>query len=154
MEERFAHKPRLILASTLVFTCAFLDGCSPSNKPYPNQPITIICPWAAGGGSDRLSRFMADQLQIELGQPVVVANKTGGSGAVGFGAGANAPPDGYTITMATFELSTMNWMGISKLTYQNYIPLIQLNGDAAAIIVPQSSPFSTLNDLLEFIRKN
>lgn len=97
---------------------------------------------------------MADQLQIKLGQPAVVVNKTGGSGAIGFAAGANAPADGYTITMATFELSTMHWLGISKLTYQNFTPLLQLNADAAAIILPKDSPFKTLDDLLTYIRAN
>ena len=60
-------------------------------------------------------------------------------GAIGFAAGANAPADGYTITMATFELSTMHWLGISKLTYQNFTPLVQLNADAAAIILPKDN---------------
>src|SRR5688500_2223567 len=142
-----------------VFLCAMflslcLLGCSRSEKPYPSQAISIICPWGAGGGSDRLSRFMADHLQMKLGQPVVVVNKTGGSGAVGFAAGANAPADGYTITMATFELSTMHWLGISKLTDKNFTPLAQLNADAAAIILPKESSFRSLDDLLKFIREN
>jgi tripartite-type tricarboxylate transporter receptor subunit TctC len=131
---------------------ALAAGCARSDKPYPNQAITIVCPWSAGGGSDRLSRFMADQLQAKLGQPVVVANKTGGSGAIGFAAGANAAPDGYTITMATFEISTMHWLGISKLTYQNFTPLVQLNGDAAALLVRSDSAIKTLEDLLAAIR--
>ena len=137
-----------------VSLCGLFLGCAKSEKPYPSQAITIICPWGAGGGSDRLSRFMADQLQMKLGQPAVVVNKTGGSGAIGFAAGANAPADGYTITMATFELSTMHWLGISKLTYQNFTPLLQLNADAAAIILPKDSPFKTLDDLLKYIRAN
>lgn len=95
---------------------------------------------------------MADQLQAKLGQPVVVANKTGGSGAIGFAAGANAPADGYTITMATFEISTMHWLGISKLTYQNFAPLAQVNGDAAALIVRNDSAVKSLDGLLAEIR--
>lgn len=131
-----------------------LAGCSRGARPYPSQAITIVCPWSAGGGSDRLARFMADQLQARLGQPVVVANKTGGSGAIGFAAGANAPADGYTLTMATFEISTMHWLGISKLTYQNFTPLVQLNGDAAALLVRQDSTIRSLADLLQAIRAN
>ncbi|HEX7861617.1 MAG TPA: tripartite tricarboxylate transporter substrate-binding protein [Verrucomicrobiae bacterium] len=138
---------------TLVAVFA-LVGCDRSEKPYPSQAITIVCPWGAGGGSDRLSRFMADHLQMKLGQPVVVVNKTGGSGAVGFSAGANAPADGYTITMATFELSTMHWLGISKLDHQNFTPLVQLNADAAAIILPKNSPYKTLDEFLKFVREN
>ena len=139
---------------TICVAALLFAGCARKERPYPSQAITIVCPWGAGGGSDRLSRFMADHLQMKLGQPVVVVNKTGGSGAVGFAAGANAPADGYTITMATFELSTMHWLGISKLTYNNFTPLVQLNADAAAIILPKNSPFKSLDDLLKFIRDN
>ncbi|MGZ8900791.1 MAG: tripartite tricarboxylate transporter substrate-binding protein [Limisphaerales bacterium] len=142
---------RFLISVALVFV---LMGCGRGEKPYPSQAITVICPWGAGGGTDRLARFMADQLQTKLGQPAVVVNKTGGSGAIGFAAGANAPADGYTLTMATFELSTMHWLGISKLTYQNFTPLVQLNADAAAIILPKDSPFKTLDDLLAYIRAN
>ena len=137
-----------------IIFCLCLVGCGKTEQPYPSQAITVICPWGAGGGTDRLARFMADQLQAKLGQPAVVVNKTGGSGAIGFAAGANAPADGYTLTMATFELSTMHWLGISKLTYQNFTPLVQLNADAAAIILPKDSPFKTLDDLLAYIRAN
>jgi tripartite-type tricarboxylate transporter receptor subunit TctC len=97
---------------------------------------------------------MADQLQREFGQPVVVVNKTGGSGAVGHSAGALAKADGYTLTMVTFELSTMHWMGISALTWQNFQPVVQLNGDAAAILVRADAPWATLGELLEHARKN
>jgi len=121
---------------------------------YPRRSITLICPWAAGGGTDRMSRFVADRLQRELGQPVVVVNRTGGSGAVGHSAGATAAPDGYTITMATFELSTMHWMGISPLTYRDFEPVFQLNGDAAAILVRADAPWQSLADLLDHVRKN
>jgi tripartite-type tricarboxylate transporter receptor subunit TctC len=119
---------------------------------YPRKAITLICPWAAGGGTDRLSRFMADQLQKELGQPVVVVNRTGGSGAVGHSAGALARPDGYTLTMITFELSTMHWMGISPLTWESFQPIAQLNADAAALVVRQDAPWKSLEDLLARVR--
>jgi tripartite-type tricarboxylate transporter receptor subunit TctC len=132
------------------------DGAPPPGAAdaYPNRTITLIVPWAAGGGTDRLSRFMADQLQRELGKPVVVVNRTGGSGAVGHSAGSTARPDGYTITMGTFELSTMHWMGISPLTYQDFKPIIALNSDAAAIIVRADAPWNSLQELVAHIRAN
>jgi tripartite-type tricarboxylate transporter receptor subunit TctC len=130
------------------------DSSSPIADPstYPQKTVTIICPWAAGGGTDRLSRFIASQLEKELGQPFIVVNKIGGSGAVGHSAGALAKPDGYTITMATFELSTMHWMGISDLTWENFEPVIQLNADAAAILVRNDSPWKSLSDMMNYIK--
>lgn len=138
-------------------------GCGPASGPqtesgataaanYPSRSVTLICPWAAGGGTDRISRFVADQLQRRLGKPVVVVNRTGGSGAAGHLAGASAAPDGYTLTMATFELSTMHWMGISELTYTNFTPLLQLNGDAAALIVKADAPWKDTKAFVAAIR--
>lgn len=126
----------------------------PASEPtYPQRSVDLIVPWAAGGGSDRLARFIADALQRRLGQPVIVVNRTGGSGAVGHTAGALARPDGYTLTLATFELSTMKAMGISGLTWTNFTPVAQINADAAALIVRHDAPWRTLGDLLDAIRR-
>src|SRR5688500_11975440 len=118
---------------------------------YPSRSIELIVPWAAGGGTDRLARFIADALQRRVGQPVIVVNRTGGSGAVGHSAGALAPADGHTLTMATFELSTMRSMGISKLTWEDFTPVAQLNGDAAAIIVRREAPWKNLGEWLDAV---
>jgi tripartite-type tricarboxylate transporter receptor subunit TctC len=135
--------------------CLALTSCTQhGEQKYPNRLIELIVPWAAGGGSDRVARFIADELQRRLGQPVVVVNRTGGSGAVGHSAGALAPPDGYTLTLATFELSTMQSMGISKLTWRDFTPVAQVNADAAAIFVRNDAPWKTLPELLDHIRKN
>ena len=64
---------------------------------YPERPIQLIVPWAAGGGTDATARIIGTLLEKELGQPVNVVNRTGGSGVVGHAAIASAPPDGYTI---------------------------------------------------------
>lgn len=121
---------------------------------YPTRTVTFICPWAAGGGTDRLTRFVAGKLQEYFGKPFVVVNKTGGSGAVGHNAGAMARPDGYTITMITFELATMHSMGLTHVTYKDFEPIIELNEDAAAVIVRADAPWETVNDLLEDIKNN
>ena len=145
-----------ILFTLLAFALLLLTGCQKHNRSaatYPDRSINLIVPWAAGGGTDRLARFVADALQRRLGQPVIVVNRVGGSGAVGHSAGALAAPDGHTLTMATFELSTMHAMGISKLTWADFVPVAQLNGDAAAILVRQDAAWKNLGELLETIRQ-
>ncbi len=135
-------------------------GCRPGglggNSPesYPNKTITIICPWAPGGGTDQIARFWATALDGQFGPPVVVVNKTGGSGAVGHMAGAHERPDGHTLTLITFELSTMHRMGICDLTYEDFECILQVNGDAAAILVREDAPWKTLGDLLDYIREH
>ena len=128
-----------------------LMGCHNSAN-YPNRTVVLVVPWAAGGGTDRVARFLAHELERELGKPVVVVNKTGGGGASGHSAGAWALPDGYTITMGTFELSTMRAMGLSTLTYRDFQPLAQVNADPAAIIVRSDAPWHSLRDLLDDVR--
>lgn len=119
---------------------------------YPERTVTVVCPWSPGGGTDRVSRFWAGALEKEFGQPFVVVNRTGGAGAVGHFASAYAKPDGHTIGMITFELSTMHRMRISRLTFEDYECLSQVNADPAAIIVREDAPWQTLGEWLDDIR--
>src|SRR5512136_2523517 len=87
---------------------------------YPERPITLIVPWAAGGGTDATARIIGTLLEKELGQPVNVVNRTGGSGVVGHSAIAAAPPDGYTIGLLTVEIGMMHWQGLTELNGASY----------------------------------
>ncbi len=100
-----------------VIAILLVAGCG-ATETYPSRPITLVCPWAAGGGTDRVSRRMAVYLEQELGVPVNVINATGGKGVTGHRRGLRARPDGYTITMITLELNTMHWSGLTRLTYE------------------------------------
>jgi len=119
---------------------------------YPTKPITIVCPWSAGGGTDNTARFIASMLSKELGVPVNVVNKTGGNGAVGHVEGAMAAPDGYTITNITFELNTLKYLGYAQLTPANFIPIFQFNEDPDALSVQASSPIKNVKDLIDTIK--
>lgn len=121
---------------------------------YPKRPITMICPWGAGGGTDAVSRIISTLLKKELGVPVNVVNRTGGSGAVGHTAMATAKPDGYTIGMPTVEVTMMHWVGLTKITYKDIAPIALVNADPAGINVRTDSPWKTYKDLENYIRKN
>jgi tripartite-type tricarboxylate transporter receptor subunit TctC len=146
---------------SLIFVlCIAAWGCQQQTREggsadsYPTRTVTVICPWAPGGGTDQIARFWAGALEREFGKPFVVVNRTGGSGAVGHTAGASARPDGYTLTLITFELSTMHRMGICPLTYEDFTCILQMNGDAAAILVRADSPWKSLGDLLDHVRQH
>jgi tripartite-type tricarboxylate transporter receptor subunit TctC len=147
-----AGVPLALLAWLAIAALAQPSSAQQSASDYPNRMIVVICPWAPGGGTDRVARFLADQLQRELGKPVVVQNQTGGSGATGHTAGAQARPDGYTLTLGTFELSTMRAMGVANLSYRDFQPLLQVNADPAAIIVRSDAPWQSLTELLAEVR--
>ncbi|VFR56285.1 Tricarboxylate transport protein TctC [plant metagenome] len=120
---------------------------------YPARPIQLIVPWAAGGGSDAIARTIAIAMEKELGQPVNVVNRAGGGSVVGHTVLANAKPDGYTIGMMTGEVSMMHWQGLTKLTYKDFTPLAQINYDYAGVQVAANSPYNTVGELIEAIRK-
>lgn len=124
----------------------FLSGCQRSND-YPSRPITLVCPWDVGGGTDRVSRQMAVFLESELGVPVNVVNATGGQGVTGHFRGIRAKPDGYTISMMTLELSMLHWRNLTDLTWEDAAPLMSLNEDPAALFVKADSEFQTVKDL-------
>lgn len=114
----------------------------------------MIVPWAAGGGTDAIARVVASLLEKELGKPVNVVNRTGGSGVVGHQTIAAAPPDGYTIGVITSEIAMMHHQGLTDLTGAAFTPLGLVNLDAAAIQVRADSPYNTLGDLMQAIRAN
>ncbi len=118
------------------------------------RPVTLICPWAAGGGTDMVARMMGTLVEKEFGQPVNVVNRTGGGGAVGHTAGATADPDGYTFTIMTVEIAMMHWMGLAKVGPQDFTPIAQVNFDAAGVQVKADAPWKTVKDLLAEAKAN
>ena len=139
----------LVLAFIAAIGCSGSTGSNSDSNTFPRRQMKIICPWSPGGGTDRVSRFWADALEKKLGKPCIVVNRTGGGGATGHNEGAKAKPDGHTITTITFELSTMRHMGIHGPTYEDYEPLLQINADAAAILVQNDAKWKTLQEFLD-----
>jgi len=148
-------KPRNLHKQGLVILCMLLvfSGCKRKHV-FPDRPITFICPWGAGGGTDRISRQLAFQLEQELGVPVNVVNATGGSGVTGHSRGARARADGYTLTMVTVELNMLHWRGLTSISPEDFQPVMMVNQDAAAVFVRTDSPWQTLAELEQAVRGN
>jgi tripartite-type tricarboxylate transporter receptor subunit TctC len=143
----------LKMLAAILLVAVGLAG-SPAQAAFPERPITLIVPWAAGGGTDAIARMIGAMLEKEVGQPINVVNRTGGNGVVGHQAIASAAPDGYTIGLITLEINMMHWVGLTQLTYEGYTPLALMNADAAAIHVKSDSPHKTMKDLLAAIKAN
>lgn len=121
---------------------------------FPAKDITLICPWSAGGGTDTISRALMKNAKKYFGVNVNVVNKTGGMGAIGMGAVTTARPDGYTVGMITFQLSTFRLMGLAKLSYRDYSLIQLVNQSPAAISVAADSKWKTLKQVMDYARKN
>jgi tripartite-type tricarboxylate transporter receptor subunit TctC len=127
-------------------------AANPAAAEYPERPITVIVPWGAGGGTDATGRMIAKLMQDELGVPVNVVNRTGGSGVVGHQAIASAKPDGYTIGIVTVEIAMMHWVGLTELSYRDYTPIALYNADPAGVSVNIDAPYNNVADLLAAVR--
>ena len=145
---------RQLLASTLLGLLSVVSVLPAAAQNYPVRPITLIVPWGAGGGTDATARIIGSLMEKDLGQPVNVVNRTGGSGVVGHAAIASAQPDGYTIGLATVEIGMMHWQGLTELTSASYTPIGLVNADPAGVQVRADSPYKTVNELLAAIKAN
>ena len=147
----FRHFRNLALAA---LAAASLLGTGNARAAFPERPITLIVPWAAGGGTDAVARQIAHMLERDLKQPVNVVNRTGGSGVVGHQAIATAAPDGYTFGLITLEINMMHWVGLTDLTFEKYTPIALVNQDPAAIHVKADLPHKTVKELFAHIKAN
>jgi len=121
---------------------------------WPARPVTVIVPWAAGGGTDATARILASLLEKNLGQPFPVVNRAGGGGVAGHTEIAHARPDGYTIGVITTELSMYTHQGLTSLSYKDFTPIAQYNSDAPGLLVRADSSYKTAKDLLAAIGAN
>ena len=138
------------LTALLFFLSAHLAGAA----EYPVRPITFVVPWGAGGGTDSVARIIASILERDLGKPVNVVNRIGGSGVVGHQAIVSARPDGYTIGMITSEIGMMHHQGLTTLTGASFTPLGLINYDPTAIQVRTDAPYTDFKDFLEVLKAN
>lgn len=137
--------------TSLVAGAAMLTAVG-AQAAYPERPITLIVPWGAGGGTDATARIIASLMEKDLGQPVNVVNRTGGSGVVGHAAIAQAPADGYTIGLITVEIAMMHWQGLTELTPSSYTPIALVNADPAGVQVAADAPYKNVKELLAAIK--
>jgi len=150
---RELNRRQILVAGGAVGATAAL-GLRPAvaQGAYPTRPVTVVCPWGAGGGTDATARIISVLLEKDLGQPFNVVNRTGGSGVVGHSAIATAPPDGYTIGMATVEITMMHHQGLTELSPTSYTPLALMNEDPPGIQVKVDSPYKTVKELSDAIK--
>ena len=121
-------------------------------QSYPNRPVQMIVPWAAGGGSDTVARIIAAGLERELGQPVNVVNRTGGNGMTGHSAMASATPDGYTIGLATSEIASYKVLGLGDITPDSFDLISRVTTIPAGITVKSDGPYKTANDVIAALK--
>ena len=123
---------------------------------WPSKPIRFVVPYPPGGPLDTVARVLAEKVKVSLGQPVIVENKPGAGGVVATDMVAKSTPDGYTLLL--MSNATAVSAGLFKsLPYdaeKDFTPLSVLGSFDIAIVVPQESRFSNLQELLSFAKAN
>jgi tripartite-type tricarboxylate transporter receptor subunit TctC len=120
-------------------------------QSWPSRGIRIIVPFAPGGSTDVFARLIGERLATALGQPVVVDNRAGAGGNIGADAVAKAPPDGYTLLMATTGVMAINNAMYKNLSYdaeKDLKPVIYIASITNVLIVPADSPLKSVPDVI------
>lgn len=141
----------------LLIVLAMLVSANSVAQTWPTRPVRLIFPFAAGGSGDSLARFLGAKISADIGQPVLVENKVGAGGSIGTGEVVKAAPDGYTFLFSSTGPLTI-FPAISPTpTYspdKDLVAVGQAVSTPAVIVVPASSRFSNLADLVRFARTN
>ncbi|PSW16100.1 ABC transporter substrate-binding protein [Photobacterium rosenbergii] len=137
-----------------VFAATSVSTATAANN-YPDGPVKIIVPYSAGGGSDSVSRALAEALKPDFPKGIAVENRTGGAGSIGMSYGMNSKADGTIVTMIAPELVMLPHTGNGgDIDYKKFKPLAMVNSGYAAITVPSDSPYKNLDQLIEGAKTN
>jgi tripartite-type tricarboxylate transporter receptor subunit TctC len=146
---------RTFLAS-IAFGVALAGSGSSIAQTYPSRPITIVVPFAAGGGNDVVARILAEGMRKSLGQPVIVENVTGAAGNVGVARVSRASPDGYTIISGGWGTFVANG-AIYSLSYdvrKDFEPVALQPAEPLVMLSRKTLPATNLRELIDWLKAN
>ncbi|MBC8023551.1 MAG: tripartite tricarboxylate transporter substrate binding protein [Burkholderiales bacterium] len=126
-------------------------------QDYPARPIKLLVPFPPAGGTDTLSRAIAQSISSNTKWVIVVENKPGAGGNIGLDAAAKSPPDGYTIAMGQTSNLAVNPTLYSNLPFdpmRDFAPIALLSSQPLIVVVSAASPYKSLRDLVEAARTN
>ena len=126
---------------------------------YPQKPVTLIVPFPAGGIADLSARALKPSLDKALGQPVLIVNRPGASGAIGAAAVANANPDGYTLMYTLSSVASVPEQAIlngqkAPFTLDQFVPVARVTVDVVSLVVRADSPYKTYQEFAAALKAN
>jgi tripartite-type tricarboxylate transporter receptor subunit TctC len=133
-------------------------GCitAASAQTYPNKPITLIVPFAAGGPLDFVARSLSERLSAGLGQPIVIDNRVGAGGNIGTAAAAQAAPDGYTLLFVLSGTLVANPAVFDKLPFnaeKSFEPISLVTSSSQMLVVHESLPVNSVAEFVAYAKK-
>jgi tripartite-type tricarboxylate transporter receptor subunit TctC len=140
----------------IALAATFLVAHTSLAQTYPNKPIKLIVPVAAGGGSDMIARQVAERLGRGLGQNIVVDNVSGGGGVIASQTTQRAAPDGYTL-MQSYVATHATSPASRKLSYdpiKDFTPIGMIGGTPNVLVVPTTLSATTVKEFVDYAKKN
>ena len=147
----------LTLASTLAFAALALTASLAQAAEYPEKPIRLIVPQAAGSNTDIVARALAAELSPVLGQPLVIDNRPGAGLIIGLEITSKSAPDGYTLCMSPIGALAISPNMFEKLPYvveRDFQPIAQLTNGPLMLAVSTSLPVNSAREIVEYAKKN
>ena len=141
---------------TLLMSMLALCGAALAQQPYPNRPLRMVIPWPPGQATDLAGRVVAQKLGEVLGQPVVAENRAGAGGMTGTDTAAKAPPDGYTLLMASSGPVTINPL-LQKTPYdvdRDLVPVARVGLSPYVLVTAPSFPAANARELVALVKAN
>ena len=143
----------MLIAGCAVAAAPLVPTPAVAQDKYPSQPVSLIVPFNAGGGTDLVARAFAEALKMHLGQAVTVQNLPGAGSAVGTTKLHGSKPDGYTLGMTGGFLVTTTLRGQAKFPATDFTHLARLSLETFVLAVPAASPYRSLAEYLDAARK-
>lgn len=141
--------------AAFAFSMAATVGASAQTN-WPEQPVTVVIPWPAGGATDPVARLIFRDIETRVGQPFVLEFRAGAAGTIGAAATAKAAPDGYTIMVTSDSpIVTANFM--STVPYDPktaFIPVAQLTYTPSYLAANANTPYNTFEELIDYAKAN
>jgi tripartite-type tricarboxylate transporter receptor subunit TctC len=137
--------------------CAFLLGVVPASAEYPERPITLIVPFAAGGSTDTVARVIGEHMARTLGKPIIIENVPGAGGTTAIHRAAEAAADGYTIMMGhmgTHGAAPAQYSGLKYDPAKDFTPIGLMAELPIVIVTKKDFPANSLQEFVTHVRKN
>ena len=144
----------LVILAALTVACTTAGAASAES--YPSRPITVVVPFAAGGGIDIIARVLAESLRKSLGQPVIVENVTGAGGTIAVNRVVHAAPDGYTLILGD-QTSHVSSSAIFPVRYdilKDLVPIVMLTSNPQLFLGRNTLGAKDLKALLIWLKEN
>lgn len=139
------------LIAAVALVAAAIAGSKALAQSYPARPVTIVVPFAAGGGSDLLARLVSQKLEEKLGKPFIIENRPGAATMLAAMQVVRSAPDGYTLMQATSSTMAINVSMQKKMPYEplkDLVPVALLSSSPFFLVVNKDSPLHSVADLI------